>query len=328
MTAQANNGRTRWRPKPCGWRDRERVVALGEEFGPAGPLVLDVLEELCKEQRGEENAGAVRAGLRSLARSAFLPRGGEGVELARTILAFAESVGAIDELAIDDDATMTVTCRVSGFAADHGRGYDAVSKSNQRAAKKPDNDVVSSPADDARTTSASNETASASEGTLSDSSGQRPEDADDVPLQDRTVQDNNNAAASGGEGGKVIRATFGGKPVPDARLDLAQRLLEFFNQAARTRLAPFTGQKRPSDALQRILGALTDWPDVTEDEWAAVIRYGLANPFWDGPAQPGNVIGKRVVQRNLDHVRRRAAPAVSNGGGLAHLNQRAPDDDL
>jgi hypothetical protein len=93
-------GRTVWRAKPCGWRDRERTVALGDEFGPAGPLMLDVLEELAKEQRGD---GAVRTGLRSLSRAAFLPRGAEGVETARAILTFAAEVGAVDDLEIADD---------------------------------------------------------------------------------------------------------------------------------------------------------------------------------------------------------------------------------
>lgn len=122
--------RTTWRAKPCGWRDRERVVALGEEFGPAGPLILDVLEELAKEQRHD---GQVRTGLRSLARAAFLPRGSDGVEVARRVLTFGETVGALDDLEIAADADMTVTVRVSGFAADQGKGYEAVRKGRQRS---------------------------------------------------------------------------------------------------------------------------------------------------------------------------------------------------
>lgn len=133
-------GRTVWRAKPCGWRGRERVVALGEQFGPAGPLVLDVLEEMAKEQVGD---GSVRAGLRSLARDAFLPRGTEGAGQVRAILTLAAEVGALDDLQIADDVAMTVTCRVSGFAADQGRGYESVRKAKQRAA-------VAQPASDRR----------------------------------------------------------------------------------------------------------------------------------------------------------------------------------
>ena len=129
MSTDTAPGRITWRAKPCGWRDRERVVALGEEFGPAGPLVLDVLEELAKEQR---EAGWVRTGLRSLARASFLQRGSEGVQAARDILAFAGRVGGLDDLTIADDDDMTVVCRVSGFAADQGKGYEAVRKGWQR----------------------------------------------------------------------------------------------------------------------------------------------------------------------------------------------------
>jgi hypothetical protein len=135
--------RTIWRAKPCGWRDRERVVALGDEFGPAGPLVLDFLEELAKEQRCD---GSVRAGLRSIARGAFLARGSEGLALARRILAFAATVKALDELEIADGDEMRVTCRVSGFGADQGTGGAAVRKAHQRAAGPAvtDRDAVTS----------------------------------------------------------------------------------------------------------------------------------------------------------------------------------------
>lgn len=161
--------RTTWRAKPCGWRDRERVVALGEEFGPAGPLVLDVLEELAKEQR---DGGNVRTGLRSLARSAFLQRGTEGIQTARSILTFAAHVGALDDLEIGDDADMTVIVRVSGFAADQGKGYEAVRKGWQR--DQIDRDGPGHSPENG------------------DKPGSCPEDGDSVPVcpptgQDRTV---------------------------------------------------------------------------------------------------------------------------------------------
>ncbi len=130
----SSGARVTWRAKPCGWRDRERVVALGEEFGPAGPLMLDLLEELAKEQRGP-----VRAGLRSLARGAFLERGEAGTDHARRILIFAAKLGALDELEIAEDVAMTVTCRVSGFSEDQGAGYESVKRAMTRASTCPEN---------------------------------------------------------------------------------------------------------------------------------------------------------------------------------------------
>ncbi|PTL55783.1 hypothetical protein [Paraconexibacter algicola] len=164
-----SGGRTTWRAKPCGWRGRERVVALGEEFGPAGTAVLDLCEELAKEQRGER--GEVRAGLRSIARDAFLPRGTAGQTLAREILEFGERVGAFDDLYIADDVDMTVTLRVSGFAEDQGRGYESVRKQQQRAGQRPDTEDTSTPCPDHR-----------------DNATACPETGDGVPVRPPTGQ--------------------------------------------------------------------------------------------------------------------------------------------
>src|SRR5690606_30922224 len=153
--------------------------------------VLDLLEELAKEQRAD--AGQVRAGLRSIARDSFLPRGSEGVEQARRILLFAADVKALDDLEISGDADMTVTCRVSGFAEDQGRGYESVRKGMQRDRQAE---------------------------TDRDEQAPCPDERDSVPSgpptgQDRTGEKNTPTPP---EGGTVVRFRRG--QVPKARLEL------------------------------------------------------------------------------------------------------------
>ena len=48
-------GRTVWWRKDAAWWHRERIVVLGEEFGPAGPAVIDWLSS---RQRPKMTAGA------------------------------------------------------------------------------------------------------------------------------------------------------------------------------------------------------------------------------------------------------------------------------
>lgn len=119
------SGRTTWWPKDAAWHRRERIVALGEEFGPGGPNVLDVLSAWAQEQRA---GGDVRGGFRILAREAFVD-----TDEAQRIVERAAELGALDDV----DVTVShgqFTCRVSGWSADQERGRAAVRKAASRAA--------------------------------------------------------------------------------------------------------------------------------------------------------------------------------------------------
>lgn len=287
--------RITWRAKPCGWRDRERVVALGDEFGPAGPLLLDALEELAKEQRAD---GEVRTGLRALARAAFLPRGGEGVQLARDVLAFAVRVGALDDLSVGGEDDMTVTCRVSGFAEDQGKGYESVRKGQQRASDDARDDLGHRP--DAR-----------------DNTSSCPGSGDTVPFcpptgQDRTVQTTTPMPPNKG----AVR--FDRKVVPAEVLSTATAILDDFNRQAGTGYGALTGQGQPSEALKRILGALRDHPTLDQAKASRIVTIALGRPFWEGKPQPGVVFGPGVVAKHLEDVS--VAPSLSVVDRVARLN--------
>jgi hypothetical protein len=130
-------GRTYWWAKDAAWLRRELVVELGEEFGPAGPLVLDALNGAAKL---ENDGGRVRSGFRALSRDCFL----DDPSLARRIVEHAGTIGALDDLEIDEDGRRFVA-RISGWAADQNKGRAAQRQADKRAAdqsNQPEDDVT------------------------------------------------------------------------------------------------------------------------------------------------------------------------------------------
>lgn len=117
----SGDGRTVWWPKDAAWWRREHVVELGEEFGPAGPVVLDWLS--C-EAKSQNDGGWVKAGVRSCARGCFV----EPVTVSH-VLSRAVAIGALDEM---EQADGRFRCRISGWAADNTRGGAAMRKQAQR----------------------------------------------------------------------------------------------------------------------------------------------------------------------------------------------------
>lgn len=121
------SGRTTWWARDAAMHDRELVVELGEEFGPAGPYLLAVLHDLAQQQRLDDVAGVVRTGFRVLARKVFAD-----ADEVRRIVEHAARIGALDDLVIDEDGRR-FTVRVSGWKADQERGRAAWRKADQRA---------------------------------------------------------------------------------------------------------------------------------------------------------------------------------------------------
>lgn len=115
-------GRTYWWAKDSGWWRREIVVALGEEFGPAGPAVLDWLS--C-EAKAQNDGGTVKAGKRSLARGTFVDLVTVGHVLSRAV-----TLGGLEDF---EDGELTFVCRISGWRSDQERGQSAARKAEQRA---------------------------------------------------------------------------------------------------------------------------------------------------------------------------------------------------
>ncbi len=121
MTDSVSSGRTVWWSKDAGWWRREYVVELGEEFGPAGPAVLDWLA--C-EASAQNAGGVVKTGYRSLSRGCFVD-----VDTARHVVSHAVTLGALDDLEGDERRFVV---RVSGWKAEQDRGKAAERQRRKR----------------------------------------------------------------------------------------------------------------------------------------------------------------------------------------------------
>lgn len=118
-------------------------------------------------------------------------------------------------------------------------------------------------------------------------------------------------------GGKVVR--FKRRPVPKSKLDLAVAILDDFNEQAGTSYGAFNGSGGPSPNLQRILGTVIDTlPDLTFDQAQRMTRHALADPWWDGPPQTGNVFGPGVAERNFQAV---SVVPISQAERIRRMNE-------
>ena len=115
-------GRTIWFPKDVAWWRRERVVALGEEFGADGPAVLDWLT---LEAKAQNDGGRVKTGVRSISRGCFV-----AADVVRHVLSRAVTLGALDDF---EESGEVITCRISGFKGDEDRGRAAVRQAAKRS---------------------------------------------------------------------------------------------------------------------------------------------------------------------------------------------------
>jgi hypothetical protein len=297
-----------WRAKDCEWSMRERVVALGEEFGPAGPMVLDWLEEQAKKQRG-----TVLTGFRAVARGAFL-RG--GAEEAESIVTFAATIGAVDDFEVLDGQRFR--CRVSGFSDDQRLAQAAA---RQQTRRDRDGALPSASERDGALPSVTKRDSEEGNGVLEPKQHcvtQRDGallsvTSTRVTGQDRKEQKNTVGDSSPTTPLVVGEVKFDRRPVPPDRLELAKRILIEFNRQAGTAYEAFTRRGKPSEDLRRIIGALTDAvPALDFDEATRMIEAALLKPYWEGRPHTGVVFGPKVISRY-----REQAKQVNGSGSLA-----------
>lgn len=99
-----------------------------------------------------------------------------------------------------------------------------------------------------------------------------------------------------------------GKTVPADKLRVAEAILASLNTQAGTSYGAYKRDGTPSENLKRILSAVTDEPDIDEQTGAKMIAFQLANPYWTGPVDAGNIFGPGVREKGLQAAR-------SNGTG-------------
>lgn len=105
-----------------------------------------------------------------------------------------------------------------------------------------------------------------------------------------------------GAGATILK--FRGRPVTGPRHDTALAVLAAFNARAGTTYEPTTAVGTTTDPMSRILGFLTDHPDVDLETCKRMIAAAWRKPYWQGVAQPGNVFGPKACERFLQEARK------------------------
>jgi len=125
------------------------------------------------------------------------------------------------------------------------------------------------------------------------------------------------------EYGRPLLLKYRGKPVPEKRAVDACQLVRIYARHAKQPTALFNRDGSPSEALKRVIGALTTHDDVTFDTWSSMVPKVLARPWWDGKPSIGVVFGPKVVDGNLADPTGGRRPAGQTGrvGRAMHLEQ-------
>lgn len=116
------------------------------------------------------------------------------------------------------------------------------------------------------------------------------------------------------EGRKPV--TYRGRTVPRPTVQAAEHLLDVFADATGSRLAPRTGDGRPSQALKQIVGALLERPDEPSDVWERGVRAMVADPpgWIDGRLMVGHLFGPRAAEHTITRGRSDHATVPRRGG--------------
>jgi hypothetical protein len=131
-----SSGRTSWFGKDAGWWRRDYIIALVDQFGPAGPAIIDYICCECAAQEGYEE-GTVKTNHRAIMRDT-------GVDLVTLLAVLDVSVGL--GLLEDFEALNgnVFVCRISGWRSDRERSLASVRKARSRASHVDDDVNVTS----------------------------------------------------------------------------------------------------------------------------------------------------------------------------------------
>lgn len=122
-----SDGRTIWRTKDCLWHEREWIVILVDEFGPAGYAVIDYLEGQAKLQN---DGGQVKTGPRAIARAT----GTDPVTVCH-VLSRSVTLGLLLDYR---ESNGRFICTIAWFGADQGKGMAASRQAKRRASDPVD----------------------------------------------------------------------------------------------------------------------------------------------------------------------------------------------
>lgn len=129
--------------------------------------------------------------------------------------------------------------------------------------------------------------------------------------------------SSSSKGGQLPK--IAGRKVDRALWETTVAVLAEFNSQTGKRLAAVTGGGAASESAKRIYGRVKDWPALTVEEHAGIIRRTLASKWWgDGAPSIGVVFGPRVFEDNMG---REEQPAGSKGGKPSFERKKGSVED-
>lgn len=104
--------------------------------------------------------------------------------------------------------------------------------------------------------------------------------------------------------------TYRRKRVPDEVAEAAHAAVMRWAERTRTTGRFLDGNGALTESGQRVVGAMTTYPEVVE-LWPRMIDRALEAPWWDGPATIGVVFGPKVVEQSI--ARAQAPPGAAQG---------------
>jgi hypothetical protein len=126
------------------------------------------------------------------------------------------------------------------------------------------------------------------------------------------------------DGDQLPEWTFDGSDVPQAVRRMVLALHGLYCEETGQNLSAFRPSNgKPSEALTRITGAVLDNADLSLNDWLAVIRQQLANPWWDGPPSVGVIFGPGAVDPAI--ARWRSNGSKPPGSSVQSGVQTQPD---
>jgi hypothetical protein len=261
------------------------------------PAVLDfVICEAKAQNPSPTEVAWVKVGYEAIVwRATF---GTSDIVQIRPVVATLVRVGLLDDFEEEGD---TFTCRISGWREDVFLPLEAARKREERAGKKPGSGSSKPNPDDPPGSETTGDVQERPGSSLNPTQPNHVSSNEDTHTAGAGVE-------SGGSGPSltVVKSPpvkHRGKVVPAERLALAEAIVADFNAQAGTGYGTFKASGQPSANLGRVLSALVEYPDITAEIAQRMVAMQLADPYWTGRPDLGNVFGGQALEKNRERVR-------------------------
>lgn len=126
----------------------------------------------------------------------------------------------------------------------------------------------------------------------------------------------------------TLSVRYRSRAVPVARAQTASVLIDSYNTETGQRRQRFKPDGSLTEDFKRIIGALTDHPEVETSQWNRTMNTVLANPWWDGSPSVGVIFGPKVVDDNLSDPARGGRKRRNGPEPVIHGTKEERDANL